>query len=147
MAKQLARMLEPHAPLFIEEPLLPGHIEELKKLYQQTTIPIAVRVLYLFDFPDIARLGAGHLRANRTHFLLIFSWGNDSSLGTMSVHTWRPAASTLFSLISLMLEVSRKHARLLRWPRRTTLASLLIARWVSTDAKLIVIPLRLSPRC
>jgi galactonate dehydratase len=42
MAKQLARLLEPHQPLFIEEPLLPGHIEELKKLYQQTTIPIAL---------------------------------------------------------------------------------------------------------
>lgn len=42
MAKQLARMLEPHQPLFIEEPLLPGQIEELKKLYAQTTIPIAL---------------------------------------------------------------------------------------------------------
>lgn len=29
-------------PLFIEEPLLPGHVEEMKKLYAQTTIPIAV---------------------------------------------------------------------------------------------------------
>lgn len=43
MAKQLARKLEPHSPLFIEEPLLPGQIEELKILYAQTTIPIAVR--------------------------------------------------------------------------------------------------------
>lgn len=42
MAKQLARKLEPHSPLFIEEPMLPGQIEELKKLYAQTTIPIAV---------------------------------------------------------------------------------------------------------
>ncbi|KAJ8100174.1 enolase C-terminal domain-like protein [Lipomyces tetrasporus] len=42
MAKQLARMLEPYQPLFIEEPLLPGHIEELTKLYQQTTTPIAL---------------------------------------------------------------------------------------------------------
>lgn len=44
LAKQLARALEPHQPLFIEEPLLPGHVEELKKLYAQTTIPIAVSV-------------------------------------------------------------------------------------------------------
>jgi galactonate dehydratase len=43
MAKQLARKLEPHSPLFIEEPLLPGQIPELKMLYAQTTIPIAVR--------------------------------------------------------------------------------------------------------
>ncbi|KAI5474652.1 hypothetical protein MNV49_002696 [Pseudohyphozyma bogoriensis] len=42
LAKQLARALEPHKPLFIEEPLLPGHVEELKKLYAQTTIPIAL---------------------------------------------------------------------------------------------------------
>ncbi|ORY79329.1 hypothetical protein BCR35DRAFT_279479 [Leucosporidium creatinivorum] len=42
LAKQLARKLEPHQPLFIEEPLLPGHVEELKKLYAQTTIPIAL---------------------------------------------------------------------------------------------------------
>ncbi|KAK4700614.1 galactonate dehydratase, partial [Phenoliferia sp. Uapishka_3] len=42
LAKQLARALEPHQPLFIEEPLLPGHVEELKKLYAQTTIPIAL---------------------------------------------------------------------------------------------------------
>lgn len=42
LAKQLARALEPHRPLFIEEPLLPGHIEELKKVYQQTTIPVAL---------------------------------------------------------------------------------------------------------
>ncbi|KAK9234585.1 enolase C-terminal domain-like protein [Lipomyces kononenkoae] len=36
MAKQLVRMLEPY------HPLLPGHINELSKLYQQTTIPIAL---------------------------------------------------------------------------------------------------------
>ncbi|KAM0754981.1 putative mandelate racemase/muconate lactonizing enzyme [Meredithblackwellia eburnea MCA 4105] len=42
LAKQLARALEPHRPLFIEEPLLPGHVEELKKLYGQTTIPVAL---------------------------------------------------------------------------------------------------------
>lgn len=41
MAKQLARKLEPVEPYFIEEPLLPYQQEELAKLYQQTTIPIA----------------------------------------------------------------------------------------------------------
>lgn len=44
MAKQLAQQLEPHRPLFIEEPLLPGHVNELKDLYNKTTIPIAVRL-------------------------------------------------------------------------------------------------------
>ncbi|WVQ66888.1 hypothetical protein V866_001829 [Kwoniella sp. B9012] len=42
MAKQLAAALEPHRPLFIEEPLLPGYVNELKDLYNKTTIPIAL---------------------------------------------------------------------------------------------------------
>ncbi|BEJ12621.1 hypothetical protein CspHIS471_0210810 [Cutaneotrichosporon sp. HIS471] len=42
MAKQLAQQLEPHRPLFIEEPLLPGHVNEMKDLYNKTTIPIAL---------------------------------------------------------------------------------------------------------
>lgn len=42
MAKQLARALEPHRPMFIEEPLLSEHIEGIKALSQQTSIPIAL---------------------------------------------------------------------------------------------------------
>lgn len=42
MAKQLAALLEPHRPLFIEEPLLPGLVNEMKDLYNKTNIPIAV---------------------------------------------------------------------------------------------------------
>ncbi|GAD97011.1 mandelate racemase/muconate lactonizing enzyme family protein [Paecilomyces variotii No. 5] len=41
MAKQLAKALEPHRPLFIEEPLLMEHPEALKQLSGLTTIPIA----------------------------------------------------------------------------------------------------------
>lgn len=41
MAKQLARALEPHRPLFIEEPLLVEHAEGLKQLSELTTVPIA----------------------------------------------------------------------------------------------------------
>jgi galactonate dehydratase len=41
MAKQLAKKLEPYSPLFIEEPLLCEHPEAIKKLSDQTTIPIA----------------------------------------------------------------------------------------------------------
>ena len=43
MAKQLAKRLEPYALFFIEEPLLPRHISELRDLYNQTSIPVAVR--------------------------------------------------------------------------------------------------------
>ncbi|GME46785.1 Mandelate racemase muconate lactonizing enzyme family protein [Neofusicoccum parvum] len=41
MAKQLAKALEPHQPLFIEEPLLCEHPEAIKQLAAHTTIPIA----------------------------------------------------------------------------------------------------------
>ena len=42
MAKQLARALEPHRPLFIEEPLLSEHPEGIKQLSGLTTCPIAL---------------------------------------------------------------------------------------------------------
>ncbi|KAF2711301.1 mandelate racemase/muconate lactonizing protein-like protein [Pleomassaria siparia CBS 279.74] len=42
MAKQLAKALEPHHPLFIEEPLLSEHIEGIKGLAQLTSCPIAL---------------------------------------------------------------------------------------------------------
>ncbi|GFZ42318.1 hypothetical protein JCM24511_00033 [Saitozyma sp. JCM 24511] len=42
MAKQLVKLLEPHQPFFVEEPLLPGHIAEFKDLIGQTSVPIAL---------------------------------------------------------------------------------------------------------
>jgi len=42
MAKQLAKLLEPHQPLFIEEPLLSEHIAGIKALSAQTSTPIAL---------------------------------------------------------------------------------------------------------
>ena len=46
MAKQLIKLLEPHRPLFVEEPLLPGLVGELADLYQGTSVPIAVGVSF-----------------------------------------------------------------------------------------------------
>ncbi|CAE6487216.1 unnamed protein product [Rhizoctonia solani] len=77
MAKQLARRLEEHQPLFIEgsrceEPLLPTQAEEIADLSQMTTCPIALgeRLMTRWDFrpylerraidiaqPDIAHCG------------------------------------------------------------------------------------------
>lgn len=72
MAKQLAKKLEPHSPLFIEEPLLSEHPETIKELYGLTTCPIALgeRLYSRWDFkrffedvsvdiiqPDIAHCG------------------------------------------------------------------------------------------
>jgi galactonate dehydratase len=42
MAKQLARALEPHAPLFIEEPLLSEHLPGIRALHGLTTCPVAL---------------------------------------------------------------------------------------------------------
>jgi galactonate dehydratase len=58
MAKQLAKLLEPIRPLFIEEPLLAEHIEGLEQLSRLTTIPIALgeRLYSRWDFkPFLAR--------------------------------------------------------------------------------------------
>lgn len=42
MAKQLARALEPHRPMFLEEPLLSEHIDGIKAISELTGIPIAL---------------------------------------------------------------------------------------------------------
>jgi len=42
MAKQLAHLLEPHQPMFIEEPLLSENIDGIKALSQHTSTPIAL---------------------------------------------------------------------------------------------------------
>ncbi|CAK4020140.1 mandelate racemase muconate lactonizing enzyme family [Lecanosticta acicola] len=72
MAKQLAKALEAHRPLFIEEPILVEHPEALKQLAGMTSIPIALgeRLYHRWDAkrfleeglidilqPDIAHAG------------------------------------------------------------------------------------------
>ncbi|KAI1873347.1 hypothetical protein JX265_004969 [Neoarthrinium moseri] len=42
MAKQLARLLEPHRPMFLEEPLLSEHIEGIADLAKLVSAPIAL---------------------------------------------------------------------------------------------------------
>ena len=42
MAKQLAKLLEPVQPMFIEEPLLPTQPEEIADLSRMVTTPIAL---------------------------------------------------------------------------------------------------------
>ena len=70
MAKQLARVLEPLRPLFIEEPLLSEHPEAIRQLSLLTTIPIAFgeRLYSRWDFKpfleaasiDILQLDVSH---------------------------------------------------------------------------------------
>ena len=77
MAKQLAKALEPHRPLFIEEPILVEHPEALKQLASMTSIPIALgeRLYHRWDVkpfleiidilqPDIAHAGMLYLQTS-----------------------------------------------------------------------------------
>jgi galactonate dehydratase len=55
MVKTLARELEPHRPMFIEEPVLPGNEEALREVARHTTTPIALgeRLYTRWDFKRI----------------------------------------------------------------------------------------------
>jgi galactonate dehydratase len=60
MAKKLAAALEPHDPLFIEEPVLAEHNDALADLARSTTIPIATgeRLYSRWDFKDVLAANA-----------------------------------------------------------------------------------------
>ena len=60
MAIRLAKVLEPHYPLFIEEPVLPGAVDELARVARSTTIPIATgeRLFTKWEFRPVLEAGA-----------------------------------------------------------------------------------------
>ncbi|QIO24276.1 galactonate dehydratase [Haloarcula sp. JP-L23] len=60
MAKRLAKALEPHEPMFIEEPVLPEHNEALPDIAAHTTIPIATgeRMFSRWDYKEVFEDGA-----------------------------------------------------------------------------------------
>ena len=55
MAKRLVRALEPHGPLFFEEPVLPEHPEALREVARSTSVPIACgeRLYTRWGFKDV----------------------------------------------------------------------------------------------
>lgn len=59
MAKQLARLLEPHQPLFIEEPLLSENMEGIKAISELISTPIALgeRLHSRWDFKRFLEAG------------------------------------------------------------------------------------------
>ena len=59
MAKRLARALEPHDPLFLEEPALPEHPEALREIARHTSSPIACgeRLYTRWGFKDVLASG------------------------------------------------------------------------------------------
>ena len=54
-AKRLAKMLEPHQPMFIEEPVLPGDTNALRAIADSTAIPIAAgeRLFTRWQFQEV----------------------------------------------------------------------------------------------
>ncbi|MCW5549278.1 MAG: galactonate dehydratase [Opitutaceae bacterium] len=54
-AKRLVRYLEPHHPLFIEEPVLPGDPEGLRLIAESTSVPIAAgeRLFSRWEFQEL----------------------------------------------------------------------------------------------
>jgi galactonate dehydratase len=59
MAKALARELEPHRPMFIEEPVLPENNEALREIARHTSTPIAVgeRLYTRWGFKEVLTRG------------------------------------------------------------------------------------------
>ncbi|WP_323676331.1 galactonate dehydratase [Halorubellus sp. PRR65] len=60
MAKRLVTALEPHDPFFVEEPVLPEHLDALPAIQAQTSTPIATgeRLYTRGDFRDVLESGA-----------------------------------------------------------------------------------------
>lgn len=59
-AKRLARLLEPHLPMFIEEPTLPGSAADLREFANATNIPVAAgeRLFTRWEFQELFALRA-----------------------------------------------------------------------------------------
>jgi galactonate dehydratase len=59
MAKRLASALEPHSPMFVEEAVLPEHLDALAEISQHTTAPIATgeRLYSRFEFKRLFEQG------------------------------------------------------------------------------------------
>jgi galactonate dehydratase len=60
LAPRLVSALEPHEPMFVEEPVLPEHGDALPEIAAKTTTPIATgeRLYSRFDFRDVLANGA-----------------------------------------------------------------------------------------
>ena len=59
MAKRLASALEPHEPMFVEEAVLPEHLDALCEISRHTTVPIATgeRLFSRFEFKRLFEQG------------------------------------------------------------------------------------------
>ena len=58
-AKRLVKLLEPHQPIFVEEPILPGDADGLREISESTSIPIAAgeRLFTRWQFKQVLDRG------------------------------------------------------------------------------------------
>lgn len=69
MSRRVLPMLEPHSPLFVEEPVLPEFSRDLRALVAHTTIPLATgeRLYSRWDFRDVLPTGIAVAQPDVSH--------------------------------------------------------------------------------
>ncbi|GAA1936352.1 galactonate dehydratase [Kitasatospora viridis] len=69
MARRLLPLLEPLHPLFVEEPVLPEHAGELRRLAQSTAVPLACgeRLYSRWDFREVLASGLAVAQPDVSH--------------------------------------------------------------------------------
>ncbi|MFG2630714.1 galactonate dehydratase [Streptomyces sp. NPDC048473] len=69
MSRRLLPLLEPLHPLFVEEPVLPEHARDLRRLVDSTSVPLAVgeRLYSRWDFRDVLNTGIAVAQPDLSH--------------------------------------------------------------------------------
>ncbi|MFD5088022.1 galactonate dehydratase [Kitasatospora sp. NPDC058406] len=69
MSRRVLPLLEPLHPLFVEEPVLPEHARDLRRLVDSTTVPLACgeRLYSRWDFRDVLTTGIAVAQPDVSH--------------------------------------------------------------------------------
>ncbi|MET9730108.1 galactonate dehydratase [Streptomyces sp. NPDC006458] len=69
MSRRVLPLLEPLHPLFVEEPVLPEHARDLRRLVDATTVPLACgeRLYSRWDFRDVLTTGIAVAQPDLSH--------------------------------------------------------------------------------
>ncbi|MET8700762.1 galactonate dehydratase [Kitasatospora sp. NPDC004723] len=69
MSRRLLPLLEPLQPLFVEEPVLPEHSRDLRRVVESSSVPIAVgeRLFSRWDFRDVLASGIAVAQPDLSH--------------------------------------------------------------------------------
>jgi len=69
MARRVLPLLEPYLPLFVEEPVVPESSDQLERIVQSTSIPIATgeRLFSRWDFRPVLEAGVAVVQPDLSH--------------------------------------------------------------------------------